>query len=437
MKYILILISLTIGLNVFGQCPVTSPNSTLSATDAGSPPCDPNIYEYQGDVSNSGSCFQFSGTSCGIAYYGNTYSLTCGFCVTFDMTLSTLTADGLAFTIADFSAAYNDNPCEKFLGCNLGGNIGYNEFNNAADNLGGGSGNGGALTVEFDVYDNIADGDADEPSLGAGYCPHVAVVEDGDNGSFEDFSCVADLNDGSLKQIEICWDPTGPTFSVDIDGTNYINMSTDIVSSYFPSGNTDVHFAFTSGYNPSFLGTNTACNWDVIEYPSLGVALKNFEVNVVEKEIEITWETLREENAKSYIIEKSTDGKNFFKLAEIDASNELSGSDYIYTDKKPVAGVSYYRLKQVDQDNKTEYLGIRQIAYFNDLNVFYDNQEIMLFGYKKEVKYLKVYDMGGSLIYASQNIGDQQYKVGNLNKGIYIVELESNNSTIVKKIVVK
>ncbi len=78
----------------------------------------------------------------------------------------------------------------------------------------------------------------------------------------------------------------------------------------------------------------------------------------------LTWKTANEQNVERFDVERSLDNKIFTTLSRISAKN---GNEQIYqtVDEKPIAGVSYYRLKMLDKDGSFTYSLIRSVV-FND-----------------------------------------------------------------------
>ncbi|HSC52943.1 MAG TPA: T9SS type A sorting domain-containing protein [Phnomibacter sp.] len=69
-----------------------------------------------------------------------------------------------------------------------------------------------------------------------------------------------------------------------------------------------------------------------------------------------TWETAQEINFSRFIVERSSDGKNFNAIGTVMASNSAATHhQYSFTDNSPLAGTAFYRLKQVDMDGKHAY----------------------------------------------------------------------------------
>ena len=126
-----------------------------------------------------------------------------------------------------------------------------------------------------------------------------------------------------------------------IDGSNAYKIA------YFKinlSGNSDVAFV---AYNNSSINIVSAL---------LPVKLNNFSGKETNSQVQLNWETLTEINSDAFIIERSTDGMVFTAIGNtIAASNTAAAVGYGYTDKNPVSGKNFYRLKMIDKDGHFEY----------------------------------------------------------------------------------
>jgi len=72
----------------------------------------------------------------------------------------------------------------------------------------------------------------------------------------------------------------------------------------------------------------------------------------------LQWKTDNEINTKSFAVERSTDGRHFSPVGNVKAANENGVHNYTYTDasiKSLGSSLIYYRLRQVDSDNKSTY----------------------------------------------------------------------------------
>jgi hypothetical protein len=110
------------------------------------------------------------------------------------------------------------------------------------------------------------------------------------------------------------------------------------------SGNSDVAFV---AYN------NNSIN---IFNSLLPVKLTDFTGRNLNNEIQLNWQTASEINSDAFIIERSIDGNTFNAIGQIAASSNASTRlTYSYTDKNPVSGKNYYRLKMMDKDGYFDY----------------------------------------------------------------------------------
>ena len=444
-------------------CPVVSPNTTLTDEDGGAPACTADSYFYYDFDESIGNdvtgCWTFSDIStCDQVYYGNSYSLTCGFCVDFTIQLNAATkSDGLAFNIVDFSQVGNGSPCQTIYDCAEGGNIGYNGLTDA--NLS----SGGALTIEFDVYNNtysqtysdciakgdtLVDGTADLSSLcytywdkdslnGNPYCPHVALVEDADRQTYEQFACVNDLGNNTVKNVSICWDPNAGAsgeLTVSIDGIDLFTQ-TDIAS-YFATSN--VYFGFSSGYNGGFFGQNKVCGFDVTPIIPASIDLIDFEASKEGDKVQLIWSTSSEEDNKEFIIEKSINGISFYKIGIVNGNgNSDQVNKYSFNDEKPNEGANYFRIKQVDFDGKSKYYNAR-VVYMKDLNsinIYSFQNKVKFIGLEENESYsMLIYNTSGKLIKKEVVNSLSNVILNDFNNGLYIVQLISNSINYSEKI---
>ncbi len=75
-----------------------------------------------------------------------------------------------------------------------------------------------------------------------------------------------------------------------------------------------------------------------------------------DRTVRLTWKTASEDNFHYFGVERSADALNFDEISRV-ASAAAPGHNksYIHIDSNPLAGRSYYRLRQVDLDGKKEF----------------------------------------------------------------------------------
>lgn len=101
-------------------------------------------------------------------------------------------------------------------------------------------------------------------------------------------------------------------------------------------------------------------NWANAMFALLPVKLLYFKViNVEDKCVTLNWMTESEIHFQEFIIEKSTGGKEFFKIGSVRAQGGVDLQHlYSFVDRQPFTGRAYYRLKALDLDGRFEYFNI-------------------------------------------------------------------------------
>ena len=98
--------------------------------------------------------------------------------------------------------------------------------------------------------------------------------------------------------------------------------------------------------------------------PVLPVQFISFAAKREHSAIRLDWKTASETNSRSFIVGRSTDGRDFTTIATVPAKgNATSQNSYTSYDRMPVPGKSYYRLIQVDVDGKQAELDIQSVDF--------------------------------------------------------------------------
>jgi hypothetical protein len=106
------------------------------------------------------------------------------------------------------------------------------------------------------------------------------------------------------------------------------------------------------------LGTSSG----FVGFSPLPVKFVGFTVTRKNNDALIQWSTSNEINANRYEVERSLDGANWNMIAYVVAiGNSNSLNNYSFTDKNLSAKIAYYRVKEVDFDDKTIVTSIKSI----------------------------------------------------------------------------
>ena len=98
----------------------------------------------------------------------------------------------------------------------------------------------------------------------------------------------------------------------------------------------------------------------------LPVELVAFAAEAQGQAARLSWTTASEKNSARFEVERSADGRSFDRIAAAAAQgNSTAAVAYSYLDREAarVAGLVYYRLKQVDQDGTATYSAVRPVAF--------------------------------------------------------------------------
>jgi len=96
----------------------------------------------------------------------------------------------------------------------------------------------------------------------------------------------------------------------------------------------------------------------------LPVELVSFEVLVDQQRVVLRWMTASEDNNDRFVIERSTNGKDWLQLGEVIGVGTTAGTtQYEFVDAFPEAGKDYYRLKQVDFSGEFTYSSIELVEF--------------------------------------------------------------------------
>jgi len=160
-----------------------------------------------------------------------------------------------------------------------------------------------------------------------------------------------------------------PLIPVKGDTVTFQNLSTNSTSYQWDFGDgknstavNPQHIYTTAGkyavklaaYNGPY-ADSTLINITVTEN-SLPLQLLSFSAAQIKNENILQWSTAKETNTGNFVIERSSDGKNFNQLSLVKAAGTSSTIlNYSFYDNTPLHSKNYYRLKMVDKDGRYTY----------------------------------------------------------------------------------
>jgi hypothetical protein len=178
---------------------------------------------------------------------------------------------------------------------------------------------------------------------------------------------------------------------------------------------------------------------------ALPINLIDFKAKASGDKVNLSWSTASETNNKYFTVERSSDGKSFEAVLKKDgAGNSSALSRYFATDFNPLAGTSYYRLRQTDADGKSTTSGSVAVAILEKDQFFSLSpnpvQDYVAINYNSSSSNLKlsVTTLGGKyILIASGSIAELNAqlnaKVNLLPTGVYIIQLFDAGKTYTQK----
>lgn len=151
----------------------------------------------------------------------------------------------------------------------------------------------------------------------------------------------------------------------------------------------------------------------------------------------LKWETEWEVNIRSFIVERSADGRNFKPLQEISALNTASVKKYSVTDSYPFAAMNYYRLKIFETGGTFTYsrvLAVKNNSLSLELfpNPARSSSNLQLPPDVQGKIKINIYESTGKMVRtfqleASGNSTVTVLDLAGITPGIYLIQVSSGN----------
>lgn len=183
----------------------------------------------------------------------------------------------------------------------------------------------------------------------------------------------------------------------------------------------------------------------------LPIELLYFDAVLMNGKVDLKWATQSEMNNKLFTIERSKNAEQFEVLKQVRGQiNSKVKRSYFETDEDPNAGVSYYRLKQTDEDGKVTYSKI--VSVMNQKQIaglkVYPNPSSGVFTvdlspFSDGSIHIEIADESGRIVFAeemekSDDVETIELNVsGSLAKGTYMVTVTSNTQKLNSIVIIR
>lgn len=204
----------------------------------------------------------------------------------------------------------------------------------------------------------------------------------------------------------------------------------------------------TGGFTPHLAVTGNSVRFSPGELNegALPVNYSFFKADNKSQHIHLTWQTHFEQNNDHFNIERSPDSKTWKTIGKVQGNGTTDEvKDYSFVDEKPLEGINYYRLKQVDYDGAYEYSSLVSVNMGKEeqINIYPNpvSSDEVTFEFEakqQEGTRLLVYHINGQLVKEVILGNDAKKVVVNINdlvKGMYMVHLVKEQSQLVQRFV--
>ena len=262
--------------------------------------------------------------------------------------------------------------------------------------------------------------------------------------------------DGSGNRFYV-FTPSNPTdtkINVVASGTAcfYLDINTSF-GGWPPLKSAAVSFSSTTEFN---LGT-LACNEEQIggvteELQVLPVKFTYFNAARSGQNVNLTWQTTTEQNNTGFELQRFTGGVGGWQDIGFVSTKAVNGNsssplNYQFTDINTTKGITQYRLKQIDKDNRSAYSVIRSVrgAGQKSNTIIYpnpsgDGKVSVVFDDASGKRDVSLMDVSGKTLKQWKGVTNNNLQIDNLNSGFYtvrIVNAETGEQSIEKFIVNK
>ncbi len=175
----------------------------------------------------------------------------------------------------------------------------------------------------------------------------------------------------------------------------------------------------------------------------LPVELVNFTAQLRNKKVNLQWTTASEKNNRGFEVQRSQNGQEFSNVLFKEGQGSTSSrSTYEAIDERPLSGLSYYRLKQIDNDGKFTYSPVVTIRNQSLVEAtFYPNptsgkltislpQEQLATAVK-----VRITDLSGREVKTLTLPATGETDLSELKAGTYLITVDTANQRTTRRIV--
>jgi len=177
----------------------------------------------------------------------------------------------------------------------------------------------------------------------------------------------------------------------------------------------------------------------------LPVTFGIFTAQKLNKAVRLNWTTEQEINSSHFIVERSADGRNWKAIATVGAAGSSSNHlEYVAYDNLPLNGTGYYRIKQVDNNNKLQVSVVRNVRFDADYmitvapNPARDVVTITMDKINSTNSTIQFFDASGNLVLTEKtNQSVININTSKLSRGLYFIKIGTADKVATQKLLLQ
>jgi hypothetical protein len=183
----------------------------------------------------------------------------------------------------------------------------------------------------------------------------------------------------------------------------------------------------------------------LVEDCPLPLAWLDFSAEKLNQGALLTWSTMDEKNTSHFVVERSSDGKNYKKVGQLKALGKTNQNNYDFEDAESISGTVYYRIVQYDEDGTYTYSVIRSIQHHKAELLVSPTKHTGLFNLKlsslsntsRSVDVYLFSAMGTEVYHAKYQptLGnlDADINITDLSSGVYLIKVSTDEGIYTSK----
>jgi hypothetical protein len=203
----------------------------------------------------------------------------------------------------------------------------------------------------------------------------------------------------------------------------------------------------TTGFTNNTSAFSTSMDATIVALP---ISLLDFSAHSNGSSVDLTWSTASETNNLRFDIERGSSGTAFEKIGEVPGSlNSTTVRSYAFTDRHPLSGASYYRLRQVDLDNNSSYSKVVVVNLNNPdggikifPSAFTDNLNLTISTRTSDKLSVRLFDQQGRNVGSwslSPATGNNSFTINsgldNLSSGSYFLSIKGQTISYTQQLI--